>query len=63
MDKSLHGPGQPGLTESLTRVGYEESRTMEKLVEHVFLAEVLQECWLRRQQVVEVLHAEVEAAG
>ena len=47
----------------LRRVGYEESRTVEKLVEHLFLAEVLQECWFRRRQVVEVLHAEVDAAG
>jgi hypothetical protein len=47
----------------LRRAGYEESRTVEKLMEHLFLAEVLQECWFRRRQVVEVLHAEVDAAG
>jgi len=32
-------------------------------MEHVFLAEVLQECWFRRRQIVEVLRAEVDAAG
>lgn len=52
-----------GLKEWLKRVGYEESRTVEKLIEHIFLSEVLQECWFRRRRVVEVLRAEVDAAG
>jgi len=47
----------------LKKVGYQESRTVEKLMEHLFLAEVLQECWFRRGQAVEVLRAEVDAAG
>lgn len=51
------------LKEWLKRVGYEESRTVEKLMEHIFLSEVLQECWFRRRQIVEVLRAEVDAAG
>lgn len=51
------------LKEWLKRVGYEESRTVEKLMEHIFLSEVLQECWFRRRQVVEILRAEVDAAG
>lgn len=51
------------LTQWLKRAGYEQSRTVEKLVEHLFLAEVLQECWFRRREIVEVLHAEVDAAG
>lgn len=51
------------LKEWLKRVGYEESRTVEKLMEHIFLSEVLQECWFRRRRVVEVLRAEVDAAG
>lgn len=51
------------LEEWLKKVGYQESRTVEKLMEHVFLAEVLQECWFRRRQIVEVLRAEVDAAG
>lgn len=54
---------EPDLEEWLKRAGYEESRTVEKLIEHVFLAEVLQECWFARRQVVEVLRAEVDAAG
>jgi hypothetical protein len=51
------------LKEWLKRAGYEQSRTVEKLMEHVFLAEVLQECWFHRRQIVEVLRAEVDAAG
>ena len=51
------------LKEWLKRVGYEESRTVEKLMEHIFLAEVLQECWFQRRQIIEVLRAEVDAAG
>jgi hypothetical protein len=51
------------LKEWLKRVGYEESRTVEKLMEHIFLSEILQECWFGRRQVVEVLRAEVDAAG
>jgi hypothetical protein len=54
---------QETLKDWLKRVGYEESRTVEKLMEHIFLSEVLQECWFRRRQVVEVLRAEVDAAG
>ena len=56
-------PDTENLKEWLKRVGYEESRTVEKLVEHIFLSEVLQECWFRRRQIVEVLRAEVDAAG
>lgn len=51
------------LKEWLKKAGYEESRTVEKLMEHLFLSEVLQECWFGRRQVVEVLRAEVDAAG
>lgn len=56
-------PDSENLKEWLKRVGYEESRTVEKLMEHIFLSEVLQECWFRRRQIVEVLRAEVDAAG
>lgn len=60
-------PPAPGNEETLKdwlkRVGYEESRTVEKLMEHIFLSEILQECWFHRRQVVEVLRAEVDAAG
>jgi hypothetical protein len=51
------------LDDWLRVVGYRESKTVEKLMEHIFLAEILQECWFRRRQVVEVLRAEVDAAG
>lgn len=54
---------QETLKDWLKRVGYEESRTVEKLMEHIFLSEILQECWFHRRQVVEVLRAEVDAAG
>lgn len=40
-----------------------ESHYVEKLMEHVFLGELLQECWFHRKKVVEVLRAEVDAAG
>jgi hypothetical protein len=32
-------------------------------MEHIFLAEILQECWFQRRQIIEVLRAEVDAAG
>lgn len=35
----------------------------EQLVEYAFLSEVLQDGWLRRQQPVNVLRADVDAAG
>lgn len=51
------------LNQWLTAVGSTESSTVEKLVEHLFLAELLQECWFRRRRLVEVLRSEVDAAG
>lgn len=39
------------------------SRYREKLIEHIFIAEILQECALVRGQVVEILHAEVDDGG
>ena len=35
----------------------------EQLVEHVFISEVLQECWYRHGVRVEVLKAEIDASG
>jgi hypothetical protein len=32
-------------------------------MEHVFLGELLRECWFRRRLAVEVIRAEVDAAG
>ena len=40
-----------------------ESHYVEKLMEHVFLGELLKECWFHRQKVVEVTRAEVDASG
>ena len=51
------------LEQWLTAVASTESNTVEKLIEHLFLAELLQECWFRRRQLVEVLRSEVDAAG
>ena len=43
---------------------YQESSFREKLLEHVFLSELLQEVWLYRcPRTVEVLRAEVDYAG
>ena len=51
------------LEQWLTAVASTESNTVEKLIEHIFLAELLQECWFCRRQLVEVLRSEVDAAG
>jgi hypothetical protein len=40
-----------------------KSTFVEQLVEHVFLAELLQEVWYRYKKTVEVLRAEVDASG
>lgn len=42
---------------------YRESSFREKLLEHVFVSELLQEAWLGRRQTMEVLRSEVDAAG
>jgi hypothetical protein len=42
---------------------YLKSTFYQQLVEHVFIAEVLQEAWFGFDQVVEVLRAEVDASG
>jgi hypothetical protein len=39
------------------------SRDRENLIEHVFIAEVLQECWFVREQPIEILRSEVDAYG
>lgn len=56
-------PSLESLDDWLKRAGYEDSRTVEKLIEHIFLSEVLQECWFNRREIVEVLRSEVDAAG
>jgi hypothetical protein len=47
----------------LSQAAFLRSRDRENLVEHVFIAEVLQECWFVREQPIEVLKAEVDAYG
>ena len=47
----------------MTERDYTESSYREKLVEHIFIVEVLQEMWARQKQVVEVLRSEVDASG
>ena len=42
---------------------YLESSFREKLLEHVFVSELLQEAWLGRGQTMEVLRSEVDSAG
>lgn len=42
---------------------YLKSTFCEQLVEHVFIAEVLQEAWYRFGKTVEVLRSEVDASG
>lgn len=40
-----------------------QSTFHEQVVEHLFIAELLQEAWLRYDKVVEVMHSEVDAYG
>ena len=47
----------------LSRAGSIRSRDRENLIEHVFISEVLQECWFVREQPIEVLRSEVDAYG
>lgn len=40
-----------------------QSRSVENVIEHLFLAEILRECWFRRRQPVAVSRAEVDSDG
>ena len=42
---------------------YEHSSFRESLLEHVFVAELEQEAWLRRQTTIEILRPEVDDSG
>jgi hypothetical protein len=42
---------------------YLQSTFYEQLVEHIFVAELLQEAWYGHREVVEVLRAEIDASG
>lgn len=58
-----HTNDEETLKDWLKKSGYEDSSTVEKRMEHIFLSGVLQECWFNRRQIVEVLRTEVDAAG
>jgi len=47
----------------LSQASILRSRDREKLIEHVFISEILQESWFVREQPLEVLKAEVDAYG
>lgn len=47
----------------LREASFLHSSSREALIEHVFVAEVLQEAWFAREQRVDVLRSEVDAAG
>ncbi len=47
----------------LREASYLHSSSRDALIEHVFVAEVLQEAWFAREQLVDVLRSEVDAAG
>jgi hypothetical protein len=47
----------------LREASYLHSSSREALIEHVFVAEILQEAWFAREQLVDVLRSEVDAAG
>jgi len=49
--------------ERLRQASYLRSSSREALIEHVFIAEILQEAWFGREEVIEVLRSEVDAAG
>jgi hypothetical protein len=42
---------------------YRESTFREKMLEHVFVSELLQEAWLRHGKTIEVPRSEVDSAG
>ena len=47
----------------LKTAGYTDSRTFENVMEHIFLSELLQECWFREFRRCEVARAEVDVSG
>jgi hypothetical protein len=47
----------------LNQASSHRSRDRENLVEHVFISEILQECWFVREQPIEILRSEVDAYG
>lgn len=42
---------------------YRESSFREKMLEHIFISEVLQEAWLKYGRTIEVLRSGVDSSG
>lgn len=51
------------VTEEIDETDFRQSSFRENLLEHMFISEVLQEAWVKRRQVIEVLHSEVDDSG
>lgn len=49
--------------DSYATAAYLQSTFYEQLVEHAFVAELLQEAWFGHKQVIEVLRSEIDASG
>lgn len=60
---STHSESSTELATSNTDAQSIYSTFYEQLVEHIFLAELLQEAWLRHGKMIEVLRAEIDASG
>ena len=50
-------------TELLDETDYTQSSFRENLFEHIFISELLQEAWVKRRQVIDVLRSEVDSSG
>jgi hypothetical protein len=57
------GMEQPEETQNWRDESSRKSSFYEKMVEHVFISEVLQEAWYRYKKAVEVLRSEVDSSG
>ena len=49
--------------EALDETDYTQSSFRENLFEHIFISEILQEAWVKRRQVIDVLRSEVDSSG
>src|SRR5260370_21808431 len=47
----------------LDEAEFRESSFREKLFEHIFVSELLQEAWTKHRQMIDVLRSEVDNAG
>lgn len=55
-------PDEPG-TDAAKAMQSMRSQYREKMIEHVFVAEMWKEAWFRRKTVMEVLRSEVDGSG